>query len=80
MKNYEENLYEPRLWIFLKTENVQSINSIALSLNFCPSKNVIRTMKRQATTWKNIFATYITKYRIKIQKHVYNLWKETTQF
>lgn len=41
MKNYEENLYEPRIWIFLKKiEKVQSINSIALSLNFCPSKKI----------------------------------------
>ena len=74
MKNYEENLYEPRIWIFLKkTEKVQSINSIALSLNFCAPKNTIRTMKRQATTRKNIFATYVTKYRIRIQKNFYNL-------
>ena len=62
MKNCEENLYKPRIWIFLKNiEKVQSINSMALSLNFCPSKNTIRTTKRQATTWKKIFATYVTK-------------------
>lgn len=27
---------------------------------FCPSKNTIVKVKRQATEWKELFATYIT--------------------